>query len=606
MSSSNSSINTPSGNTSSGQAQGSFEGPPQEISANKGFSLSYKGKTLLSRIDPIGQAERIANSLTVKERTLYVCPSPLYGYGLALLLEKLRFSAPGTLSAILCVEADDSLFELSQRNMKTLLNEEGKGRMILVKLEPGLEWPGKLCALVKKTWGERRFRRVETLHLSGGWQLFPEDYEKTEAILQRDIAITWGNAMTLIRLGRLYIRNAIRNLALINRCADISTLDFGKDPVLVLGAGPGMDLILDKLKDFFDRQSEAKRPFRIICADTCIPSLKERGCKPDLVVVLESQHWNLRDFSGARGWEVSAAVDLSSLPASTRVLGAETFLFMTPWTELRLFRRLEEQVKLPSNLTPLGSVGLSAVELAQRSGSGPIVTAGIDFSFTLDAYHARSSPGHLARLGLTNRFKSLINVETAFREGTFATVSKSGLPVRSDPAMRNYRNLFEEAFSASDRIYEIKGPGLLLGARELSLEEAVTVLFRQEKNTEDTFITVSQKSTNKLASIQNDENHNQEKQNQEKQDSLKKFIKNKKDKLLKLRDILTGKAMPEASETEALLDFCDYLWAHFPECAAAGGSRPLSTDLSFLKRVRAEIDAFLKLWDEAQSDEQKT
>jgi hypothetical protein len=177
--------------------------------------------------------------------------------------------------------------------------------------------------------------------------------------------------------------------------------------------------------------------------------------------------------------------------------------------------------------------------------------------------------------------------------------------------MRNYRNLFEEAFSASDRIYEIKGPGLFLGVRELSLEEAVTVLFRKEKNTEGTFITVSQKSTKKLASIQphenqNQENQNQENQNQEKQDSLKKFIQNEKDKLLKLRDILIGKAALEASETEALLDFCDYLWAHFPECAAAGGSRPPSTDLSFLKRVRAEIDAFLKLWDEAQNDEQKT
>jgi len=42
-----------------------------------------------------------------------------------------------------------------------------------------------------------------------------------------------------------------------------------------------------------------------------------------------------------------------------------------------------------------------------------------------------------------------------------------------------------------------------------------------------------------------------------------------------------------------LIDECDYLWAHFPDYS--GGVKPKLSDLSFLKRVRTEIEPMLKL-----------
>jgi hypothetical protein len=547
---------------------------PQELPARRGISLSYKGKRLLSRIDPIAQAERLVENLNINDRTLYFCPSPLYGYGLIRLLEKLKDN-----SAILCAEADDLLFDLSQKSMKDLLDNENV--LALVKIDELPDTPIKICSLVKNTWGERKFRRVELLQLNGGWQLFPELYEKTAAILRKDMAVSWSNAMTLIRLGRLYIRNAIKNLPLISELRDISSLDFGTDPTLVLGAGPSMDIIIDKIKKFYGTAVLRNRPFRIICADTCIPSLKERNIEPDLAVILESQHWNLNDFSGSRGWNISAAADLSALPSSIRVLGGETFLFFTPWTDLRLFMRLDESGLLPCLLTPLGSVGLSAVQLAIKCGRGPIIIAGLDFSFTPDAYHARSSPGHQTRLARGTRFNTLPNVHAAFREGTFAAMSKSGFPVRSDPALRNYRNLFEEEFSSSTRLYEIPGPGLKLGVKELSPEEAIKMLTANGQSSEASLMEKTKEKQLAQKSI------------------LEEFIKNEKKYLYRLRDILTGHIPAQEEETENLIETCDYLWAHFPECAAAGGRRPDSGDLSFLKRIRTEIDPFIKLWDMA-------
>jgi hypothetical protein len=545
---------------------------PRELPARRGFSVLYRGKTLLSRVDPAGQAERLVAGLTVKDRTLYFCPSPLYGYGLDILAEKL-----GNNSAVLCAEADKNLFDLSRKNMGGLLNPDSGGfrKICLVNLSGGESIPS-LCAYVRKVWGERRFRRVETLRFSGGWQLFPRLYDEAASALGRDIAAAWGNAMTLIKLGRLYIRNAIRNLASLARYDDISALDYGAAPALVLGAGPSLDGVLDGIKDFFG--SPAMEPegrfFRVICADTCIPCLRERGILPDLVVVLESQHWNLGDFTGSRGWPADAAFDLSSLPASTEVLGGRRFVFTTPWTELRLFGRLEESGLLPAALTPLGSVGLTAVELARRLTSGPVIAGGIDFSFTADRYHARSAPGHLARLAGSSRFKSLVNAAAAYRAGTFTALSKKSFPVRSDPAMRGYRDLFEQEFGADPGIFDIEGTGLPLGVKTLAMGEALERLnsFREGPPP---------------ARIPQDRKNRRE--------TLKSFIEREKVLIAGLKDILTGAASPDA--LEELLDGCDYLWAHFPECAGAGGRRPDTADISFLKRIRAEIDPFIRLWE---------
>ena len=65
--------------------------------------------------------------------------------------------------------------------------------------------------------------------------------------------------------------------------------------------------------------------------------------------------------------------------------------------------------------------------------------------------------------------------------------------------------------------------------------------------------------------------------------------------LRRLRGILAGEIAEGLGHLGPLLDRCDYLWAHFPDCAGTGGRRPGEADLGFLKRVRAEIDPFVAI-----------
>ena len=539
--------------------------------ARRGFV--YKGKTLLSGVDPAGRAERTADAIPVTDRTLYFCPSPLYGYGLGRLLVRLA-EAPH--SAVLCVEAEKALYDPSLKNRDPALAANPKLCITDVCESAAL------CALVRQTWGARVFRRVEAVRLSGGWQLFPELYETLADALRREIATDWGNALTLAKLGRRYIRNALRNLALIPRCPSITEISFGGAPVLALGAGPSLDPLLDGLSLRFGEALKMRRgrPFRIICVDTCLSALRERGIVPDLAVILESQHWNLRDFIGCRGWNVPAAMDISALPASGNMLSSTLFLFMTPWTELRFFERLRAAGLLPPAIPPLGSVGLTAVELARRLGRGNIIAGGIDFSFTPDAYHARSTPGHREKLRSHSRFGSLFNT-AAFGPAACGLLSKSGLPVRSDPAMRNYRALFEREFAADPRLFDVAGGGLPLGLRTLSPAAAFDALAKGEGGPEET----PPAAESGLA------------------ERLRTFIQGERNRLAALREVLTGGASARAEQLDALVSECDYLWAHFPDYAGAGGRRPGFGELaaagpaalSFLKRLRTEIDPALAL-----------
>ncbi|MCL1813214.1 MAG: DUF115 domain-containing protein [Treponema sp.] len=547
-----------------------------------GYTISYKNKTLLSTVDPVSQAERTVKEIKQQDRTLYFCPSPLLGYGLNTLLSLISAD-----SAVLCAETNDKLFNLSASSIDEQLLHHP--RIAFTGIRSGEE----LYGLIREKWGPRAFRRVETLKLTGGWQLDSDTYTTMEELIRAGIAIDWGNAMTIVKLGRRFMYNVIRNIGFLDQVRSLPDLSFGTKPVLVIGAGPSLDPLLDDLQKagVFDQHKttneKQKRKFALVCVDTCLTLLKERQIMPDLAVILESQFWNLRDFNGSRNTGIPSAVDISAYPSTVQLLGGPVYMFCTPWTPLKFFDRFISGNLMPAKLPPLGSVGLTAVELARRLGSGPVLTGGIDFSFTLDSIHARSSPAHLSALLTQNRFTGSFNTEAVFNPGVFNTFSKLNKPVKSNPSMRTYRYLFEKEFSGG-RIKDIEGSGLPLGLETLGVKDAIEILSENKTEDIENQYPLCSPENHKTAGI------------------LDEFIGNEKLILEKLRALLTnpgsGKSHSngEKEEIDILLDKADYLWAHFPDCAGAEGRRPPSTDLGFLKRVRVEIDPFIKLWELAE------
>jgi len=543
----------------------------------QGRSFVRNGITILSGYDPVRRCEAVADAVPVKDRTLYFCPSPVYGWGLGKFLSRLETQASN--SRILCVEADPELYGISMKETEPSVSANDKLRIT------NITEAGSLCAFIRECWGTMAFRRVEMIKFTGGWQLFAQLYNSLFETIRREIARDWSNTLTLAKLGRLYARNTLRNLSLIPRFPSVKNLSFGSSPVLVLGAGPSLDETLDEIERRFGENLRCgdRNAFKIVCADTCLGALKDRNIKPDLVVILESQHWNLNDFTGCAGWNVQIAADLCSLPQSLRILGGKGFLFSTLWTPLKIFERLKKESLLPAVFPPLGSVGLTAVEIARRLTTGKILCAGLDFSFTKDKYHARSTPGHRALLNSQNRFYRIFN-RAAYSQHSAAAVSKSSLSVYVNPAMKNYRDLFEQEFGGDPRIFDIESSGLPLGIKTLLMEDAMNLLDKNSLPAEN------QSEVNAVFSAGDLDNS-----------QIILFCKNEKKRLEELRSLLTGETPADNERLNILIDECDYLWAHFPDSYAVRrfdftqAQAESENKLSFLKRVRAEIDPMLKI-----------
>jgi hypothetical protein len=281
-------------------------------------------------------------------------------------------------------------------------------------------------------------------------------------------------------------------------------------------------------------------------------------------------------------------MDLSALPATAGVLAGKTLLFATPWTSLTIFSRMSRRGILPLTLPPLGSVGLTAVKLALTLGTGPVVSGGLDFSFTLDLYHARAACDHGEKLRRKTRLNSLFCPEAAFRKGAVNAAAKNGDSVKSDVSLKRYCGLFEREFApdaAAGRLFDIEGSGLPLGVPVLGMEAAFALLAG---------------SGNTASPLQVDASGNGGKTVDAKE--VKDFIGEEAAHLTSLRNILTGNVPANTAEIDRLLGLCDYLWAHFPDCAAREGERPPASDIAFLKRVRVEIDLFLKLFSLAERE----
>jgi hypothetical protein len=128
------------------------------------------------------------------------------------------------------------------------------------------------------------------------------------------------------------------------------------------------------------------------------------------------------------------------------------------------------------------------------------------------------------------------------------------------------------------RLFDITGSGLPLGIRSLSPEEAVNVLSApSQRRSAENVLAEKLPTTN----------------------SLNAFVRDEQARLILLRNILTGAIPPDNKTLDLLIGECDYLWAHFPDYAASsrrpGHAGPAG--ISFLKRLRAEIEPFLALFE---------
>ena len=318
-----------------------------------GLQVFYGGRRLYGR-SPRGDAVRRIRSRTIQTHSLVLWPSPLLWYG----WRELLANSIGTI-AVIAVEADPLLRDLAQEHFPV----EAAQRILLVDAIL------RMCCELTAAWGNGGSVGLSTSRPPDRRCSTASTTEHCWSSLEREIRVFWQNRLTLAAFGRLWLRNLIDN---IPELATGVGMNLPNGPGIVCGAGPSLERAIPLLK-------QHRSAATVIAVDTALPVLDAHGIRPDLVVALEGQLANLYDVLPVRRRDYCLAADISSNPTTARVHTARAWT-LTSFAPVTLLDRVATLPGVELTLPPLGSVGVSAVDIALRVGLSPLFCTGLDFA----------------------------------------------------------------------------------------------------------------------------------------------------------------------------------------------------------------------------------
>jgi len=567
---------------------------PLLIQTDRGFSVLYRNKYLYSKYNPQAAIMAQIASLQIPDSTLILCLSPVLGYGLKELAEKLPAS-----SYILALECDQVLmrFSLDHCDFSPFAHQ----RFSYIRTDSVAEVLKKIESLPLFP-----FKKCIALSCSGGVQLNQTFYDEVRLYADEIISRFWKNRITLMHLGRNYAHNTFRNLLSLARsltrsparpmmgslasspesspaespawCVPSSKSNFRlltgderiRKPLLVVGAGPS----LDTARDFIIKN---KNSFFLLAVDAAAAALLP-DIRPDAIVLVESQYWIDSAFIGLHKYGIPVFADLTASPRALQACGGSVRFFCTEYARLKYLERLYQTLQ-PLILPPMGSVGLTALQLALALAAPhlPVLHTGLDFAWQNGLTHAAgSSP-------VKKLFAEICRTESPYKlsvsTGMQRISGKRGLSYWTTPVLSGYAELYRHAFAGNERVIDIGTEGCFLNGRQADMTEAERILTDAGKSNinEDGSLCL-------FAFACESDTAN------ERYEALCGYLTGEAETLTILNDHLQGKRPISEHIMEQLFSERDYLYSHFPDAA-----RGYSLDLGFLKRAGIELRYLLKI-----------
>ena len=580
---------------------------PLLIQTDRGFSVLYRNKYLYSKYNPQEAITAQIASLQIPDSALILCLSPVLGYGLKELAEKLSAS-----SYILALECDQMLMRFSLDHCD--FSPFAHHRFSYIRTD-------SIAEVLKKieTLPQFPFKKCIALSCSGGVQLNQVFYDEVRLYADEIISRFWKNRITLMHLGRNYAHNTFRNLLSLvrsltrvparsitgslasspesspaessvwgapsskNRFRLLTGDERIRKPILVAGAGPS----LDTARDFIVKN---RNSFFLLAVDAAAAALLP-DIRPDAIVLVESQYWIDSAFIGLHKYGVPIFADLTASPRALQGCGGNVYFFCTEYARLRYLERLYQTLQ-PLVLSPMGSVGLAALQLALTLTEShlPVLHTGLDFAWQSGLTHAaESSPVKqlFAELGRTESPYKL-NISTGMQR----IAGKRGLSYWTTPVLSGYAELYRHTFSGNERVIDIGTEGCILNDRKdgtVNTEQIEQILTDVGKSNAGITAVRTVYSRADIGRAFFDSVYEADTVT-ERHRTLCGYLAGEAEALTMLNDHLQGKH-PLAEQTmEQLLAERDYLYSHFPDAA-----RGYSFNLGFLKRAGIELRYLLKI-----------
>ena len=545
---------------------------PLIIQTEVGQTVFYKERFLYSKHNPLRQIEKTISLLKKTEKTLFIFASPVLGFCASSFIEELPAS-----SFLLFLECDELLGKVFEEhffnNFRADIKQKNRvGYICEANLDNILRYVEKFTQF--------NFRRVDMVRCSAGCSLYESFYSNALHSIEEAVATFWKNRITLIEMGRLYTRNIFKWLHhLVEDSKKKETKRFKllkknsiEKPIIMCAAGPSLaescQFILKNREKFF-----------VLVVDVALPTVLDAKIIPDAIVLLEGQYWVEQAFFCASGAKIDLFASITSTPRIYNILQGDVFLYAIEFAKFSFLERLRQYVPSLPFFIPLGSVGLQALQIATyiaKEGQ-PIFHTGLDFSYSEGFTHAISSMQYQNALIENGRLHALYNATSIFPPNAIKIEGKKGKTVWTSQILLSYANIYRKYFFHMCDIFDVGSTGLNLRSEILNVQD---LCLKDAGENEESFCQTECKNISNVNTHLNIQN-------------ILRMLQDEVEQLKELKDMLIGELPFEACKVLSILKTADYLYLHFADFSYLTDKAMLS--ISFLKRVRIEVEYFLKL-----------
>ncbi len=536
---------------------------PCLVETARGVSVLYNNRHLFSRFDPTKAFLSVLNSTAILDESLVICFSPVLDFPIMAIFEKLQTEKRKD-CFVLAIEKDKALYNFFHKNIdntfldknfsSVLIQNENDISLLLDGFKISSELRGSSIPNVSN------FRRVIVLESSSEVNVHRDFYSNVVRFTQNSISQFWKNRMTLVRLGKLFSKNTLHNVSKL-KINNLIQKESIEKPLLVVGAGTSLDANLSFIK-------KNNENLYVLAIGAAVQTLISYGINIDAIVSLEGQYATDKAYIGLNDRTIPLFADIASRPNAQKCFNTVSF-FISEYTKSSLLDRIKKTFPNIPVFPPLGSVGITATELAlflRKNEEVPVFFVGLDFSFPIGQTHAKESPHIKEALQSCTKLSPIGNVAMSFRHGTFL-FNNSNETLVSDSGLKVYADLFNERYKNIKNVFNLSNYGMVSPSFYCATEKAVQILSAYSSQRTSTI------------KVKNDDNTK----------AVDIFYKQEKERLETIKNMLTGAIGLNEEKLLGLLEDCSYLYEHFPD----GHKGPVLRQ-DFLNRVRGEVDVFLK------------
>jgi hypothetical protein len=319
--------------------------------------------------------------------------------------------------------------------------------------------PLSLESFLDKTLDEDAISGVAVLEWEAASKVFPEEANAAKAAVKASLDRLAASSYTVKTSGRRWIANSCASFLLAKKACRAEATEA---PILVASAGPSLWSSLLELP----KRAEG---FVVLAVSSALSACLRAGIAPDLVVASDGGYWSRLHLYPLIACPLPLATPLTALPSAAIYRGTPlTLIHQGTFAESELLPFLGDSIALP----PHGTVSGTAIQLAARLTSGPIVVAGLDLASFGDQDHARP---HGFEPVLVNDASRIAPMETASwsRASASAPILLRNRPWRSSRSLGAYASALEQdALPLAGRLFRLNpSPQRLVGFQEIGREE---------------------------------------------------------------------------------------------------------------------------------------